>query len=231
MSVEFFSNSQHHLWERCRMKESFFWENLVEREISRRTLWDVSSLPGRPREISFSLAGSTTAWAVCIFRPISGPNGDLKTSLRVLYFHERSNPDADSDLSWAGLLHGLLCLPCHSLSKVILGFCRRQKIEKERIRMKIICSSQVSKRFTNSHSSSDLWNYACNQRRSHSLHPNIYMFLVEPGWTARRAEGFFSRFPVRISMQYCVGSNVKMCISNNSDRSSPWISCVRSVAR
>ena len=95
MSVEFFSNSQHHLWERCRMKESFFWENLVEREISRRTLWDVSSLPGRPREISFSLAGSTTAWAVCIFRPISGPNGDLKTSLRVLYFHERSNPDAD----------------------------------------------------------------------------------------------------------------------------------------
>ena len=96
MSVEFFSNSQHHLWERCRMKESFFWENLVEREISRRTLWDVSSLPGRPREISFSLAGSTTAWAVCIFRPISGPNRDLKTSLRVLYFHERSNPDADS---------------------------------------------------------------------------------------------------------------------------------------
>ena len=99
MSVEFFSNSQHHLWERCRMKESFFWENLVEREISRRTLWDVSSLPGRPREISFSLAGSTTAWAVCIFRPISGPNGDLKTSLRVLYFHERSNPDADSNMA------------------------------------------------------------------------------------------------------------------------------------
>ena len=82
--------------------------------LKERTLRDVSSLPGRPREISFSLAGSTTAWAVCIFRPISGPNRDLKTSLRVLYFHERSNPDAD--FTWTtdvqgGIDHRFDCRP------------------------------------------------------------------------------------------------------------------------
>ena len=100
MSTEFFSNSQHHLWQRCRMKDSFFWEDLVEREISLRTLGDLSSLPGRPREISLSLAGSTTAWAVCIFRPIFSPNRELNRSHRVLYFHERSNTDYDYD-EWA----------------------------------------------------------------------------------------------------------------------------------
>ena len=98
MSTEFFSNSQHHLWQRCRMKDSFFWEDLVEREISLRTLGDLSSLPGRPREISLSLAGSTTAWAVCIFRPIFSPNRELNRSHRVLYFHERSNTDYDYGL-------------------------------------------------------------------------------------------------------------------------------------